>query len=200
MPLQQPRPRGGLEQHGRRPFRGAVQRLLLILKSLSAQVGRFAGSSWTLARRSNCLLVAAHRRGGWCPLCQISSGCLTVARRQTTAGPYFRRLGNARAQGRADSGRDSTRRARRTDRARGRLATGLQPGQPSRCLYATIPRAQKQLPLARLRLTDTIEFSMRRLFWSYPVSFIPASVSPIGARFFSSSFRSSTLPAALMHS
>ena len=33
MPLREPPPRGTVEQHGRRPFRGAVQRLLLLFKS-----------------------------------------------------------------------------------------------------------------------------------------------------------------------
>ena len=54
MPLQQPRPRGTERQHGRRPFRGAVPMLLLLFKSCSSG-WRFAGSSWTLARRSICI-------------------------------------------------------------------------------------------------------------------------------------------------
>ena len=62
--------------------------LLLIFKSPEAQVGRFGRSRWTLARRSNCL-IAAHRHGGRYPLCQMSSGRLSVARRQRTAEPAF---------------------------------------------------------------------------------------------------------------
>ena len=50
MPLQRPRPRGTVKQHGRRPFRGAVQMLLLLFKSLAAQVGRFSGSSFGRSR------------------------------------------------------------------------------------------------------------------------------------------------------
>jgi hypothetical protein len=37
------------------PLSGRGPVLLLLFKSLAAQVGRFSGSSWTLARRSSCL-------------------------------------------------------------------------------------------------------------------------------------------------
>jgi hypothetical protein len=70
MPLARPPPRGRLEQHGRRPFRGAVQRLLLIFKSPKTQVGRFVGSSWTLARRY--LISWPCGWHGW--VCQAQNG------------------------------------------------------------------------------------------------------------------------------
>jgi hypothetical protein len=52
----QPPPRGTKEQQmASAPCGARLKMLLLLFKSLAAQVGRFAGSSFsTLARRSNC--------------------------------------------------------------------------------------------------------------------------------------------------
>ncbi len=47
MPLSEPLRQGSVKQHGRRPLRGAVQRLPLHFKSPKAQVRRFRRSSWT---------------------------------------------------------------------------------------------------------------------------------------------------------
>ena len=107
MPLREPPPRGTVEQHGRRPFRGAVPMLLLLFKSRS--------SSWRISRKQldarasiNLYSWPCGRHGWRYPLRQMSSGHLSVARLQDAAGPCFRRLRNFIAQSRVDPRRNGT--------------------------------------------------------------------------------------------
>ena len=131
IPLSEPLRQGSVEQHGRRPFRGAVQRLPLHFKSPKAQVRRFRRSSWTLARRSTCIHGHAFgTAGGILPVkCRVVAYRLPVVKgRQDHAFTGWetprRNVGPIRGA--------MVRKARSTDRAGDRLATGLQPGQPSR--------------------------------------------------------------------
>ena len=136
------------------------------------------GSGWrylreaarTLARRSNCL-IAVHWHGWRYPLCQMSSGHLSVARRQRTTGPAFAGWENPRRKIGSIQGA-MARKARSTNRAGDRLAAGLQPGQPSRCLKATILGGRKQSPLARraLIVAEDQEGPEYGIMYTVPVS------------------------------
>ncbi len=62
------------------------------------------------------------------------------------------------------------RKARSTSRVRDRLAAGLQPGQPFRCLKATILGGRKQSPLARACADRRRGPGRRGILYTVPVS------------------------------
>ena len=135
MLLPRPLPQGTSKQHlARRSFRGAGQALLHLFKSRGAQVGNFSGSrTLTQLRVIKLSSWPCGRHGGWYPLSQMSSGRLrvpVVKGRQVHAFAGWeiprRKTGSIRGA--------MVRKARSTNRAWDRLAAGLQPGQPSRCL------------------------------------------------------------------
>ena len=122
------------------------------------------------------VFMAGGRHGWRYPLCEMSSGHLSVARRQRATEPCFRRLGNSKAQNRVDPGA-MVRKARSTGRARDCLAAGLQPGQPSRCLYATILGGENNRPSCAAPAPDRRQGPGRHGI-VYSLSFSPPSFTP----------------------
>ena len=137
MLLAQPRPRGRLEQHGRRPVsRGAVH-----AASNLQEPGGSGWSFWAKQVDARASIKLSHRRASARRAVSSLSnvvwsliGCPPSKDGRTS----FRRLGKSKAQ--------------KSGRSRDRSVAGLQPGQRSRCLYATNDGGRKQSPLARPRL------------------------------------------------